>query len=383
MISQHDEVLDLISRSLPGDREAYPLSEPQFEGSEKDYLNDCIDTGWVSSVGSYVDKFETMLSEYTGAGYCIVTCNGTAALHVSLVAIGVERNDEILVPAISFVATANAVAYCGAIPHFVDSGEESLGVDCEKLDDYLNDIVEQRSGETFNRFTGRRIRALIAVHTFGHPVDLDKLTAICEKYKLLLIEDAAEAVGSYYKGQHVGNHGVVSALSFNGNKIMTTGGGGAVLCNNQELATKLKHMTTTAKTDHAWRLEHDQVGYNYRMPNINAALGCAQLEKIETKLKTRREQANRYKDNMANCDSVQFIVEPAYARSNYWLNAIRLTGTDEAGLDAFINSARSRGIMARPLWRLLNKLPMYVDCPAMDVSTAEMLEHELVNLPSF
>lgn len=377
-----EKIIDLILASLPESREVHPLSEPLFDGNEKEYINNCIDSGWVSSVGSYVDRFETMLSEYTGAKYVIATNSGTAALHASLVAAGVSKNDEILLPAISFVATANAVTYCNAIPHFVDSSRLTLGVDPQSLEDYLGSVLDISSGKAINKYTGRFIKALIVVHTFGHPVELDEISSICEKYKITLLEDAAEALGSYYKGQHVGNHGSMSALSFNGNKIITTGGGGAILCNDRMLSKKLRHITTTAKTGHAWRFEHDQAGFNYRMPNLNAALGCAQLEKIEDKLLARRKQANQYKTNFMNLDLARFIEQPVHAKSNYWLNALAFTGCDEALLDELIGEIRSRNILVRPAWRLLNKLPMYAECPAMDLSISEELERELVCLPS-
>lgn len=382
MKSDFEKIIDVILAALPESREIHPLSEPLFDGNEKKYINNCIDTAWVSSVGSYVDRFEAMLSEYTGSKYVIATNSGTAALHASLVVAGVSENDEVLMPAISFVATANAVAYCGAIPHFVDSSRLTLGVDPQKLEDYLGTVLDISSGKAVNKNTGRFIKALVVVHTFGHPVELDEISSICEKYKIILLEDAAEALGSYYKGQHVGSHGAMSVLSFNGNKIITTGGGGAILCNDRILSEKLRHITTTAKTGHEWRFEHDQIGFNYRMPNLNAALGCAQLEKIEDKLLSRRNQANQYKTNFSRLGLVHFIKEPVHAKSNYWLNALTVTGCDESLLDELIGEIRSRNILVRPAWRLLNKLPMYVECPAMGLSTSEELERELVCLPS-
>ena len=382
MKSQYSDILEQIVASLPKVRETHPLSEPSFDGREKEYVNACIDTGWVSSVGSYVDKFETMLSEYTGAKYVVATNSGTAALHASLVVAGVTENDEVLMPAVSFVATANAAAYCGAIPHFVDSSRITLGVDSEKLENYLATILDLSSGIPVNKYTGRPVKALVVVHTFGHPVELDEIASICQKYKIALLEDAAEALGSYYKGRHVGNHGVMSALSFNGNKIITTGGGGAVLCNDKMLAKKVRHITTTAKSSHTWRFEHDQVGFNYRMPNINAALGCAQLERIENKLQLRRDQANRYKSEFQKKPLIRFVEEPIHTKSNYWLSTIMLSGCSDTEIKTFIGEAESRRVTVRPVWRLLNKLPMYAECPAMDLSTAEELERELICLPS-
>lgn len=382
MEKQDNDILDLISSCLPEGREFYPLSEPKFSGKEKEYVNDCIDTAWVSSVGSYVDRFEDMLSEYTGAQHVIATSSGTAALHVSLVVAGVSINDEVLMPAVSFVATANAVAYCNATPNFIDCNETTLGIDPTKLESYLETMLDISSGEPVNKSTGRHVKALIVMHSFGHPSEMDEIASICKRYKIILIEDAAEALGSFYKGRHVGNHGMVSALSFNGNKIITTGGGGAVICNDEALAKKLKHLTTTAKTEHAWRFEHDQVGFNYRMPNINAALGCAQLEEIEAKLVVRHEQAARYKKQFSGHKILRFVEEPVDTKSNYWLSTVMLSGYRETQLKEFLKESQQRGLMIRPIWRLLNKLPMYSQCPSMDLSVAEKLENELVCLPS-
>ena len=382
MAAQYDNIIEAISAALPAGKNTYQLSEPVFDGNEITYLADCIKTGWVSSVGAYVSRFENMLAEFTDAKYVVATSCGTAALHAALIVAGVSRDDEVLVPAISFVATANAVAYCNAFPHFVDCSETTLGVDPVKLDEYLASILILDADRAINKNTGRTIRALIVVHAFGHPADLDEIADICEKYRLILLEDAAEAIGSYYKDRHVGNHGLMSVLSFNGNKIITAGGGGAVLCNDEQIAKRLRHLTTTAKTSHPWRFEHDEVGYNYRLPNINAAIGCAQLEKISERLSARRQQAMRYKTQFESLDNVHFIEEPEFTRSNYWLSTIELIESTQELQDEFIERARDKGFMLRPVWRLLNKLPMYSTCPAMDLQIAEKMEYALVNLPS-
>ncbi|MBD3609335.1 MAG: aminotransferase class I/II-fold pyridoxal phosphate-dependent enzyme, partial [Gammaproteobacteria bacterium] len=254
--------MDAINNVLPESTGSYPLSEPQFSGNEWSYVKECIDTGWVSSVGKYVDQFEREIANITNSRFAIVTVNGTAALHISLLLAGVEENDEVLVPALSFVATTNAVAYCNAVPHFLDSDPHRYAIDAEATGQYLNDIAKLENGVCFNRYTGRRIRALVVTHVFGHPANLDALEEICAKFNLLLVEDAAEALGSYYKGQHVGHRGKLGVLSFNGNKIITTGGGGAILTDEEKLAKHAKHITPTAKLKHAWRFDHDEVGYN-------------------------------------------------------------------------------------------------------------------------
>jgi len=274
------DILEILRQVLPADRHAIALHEPSFAGNEWTYVKDCLDTGWVSSVGAYVDRLEADLSAYAGVRNAIAVVNGTAALHICLILAGVKANDEVLIPALTFVATANAVAYCGAVPHFADVEERTLGIDPTRLADYLTTTAELRSGGCYNRRTGRRIKAVVAMHTFGHPVDLDPLWRHCLRFGIELIEDAAESLGSFYKGRHTGNWGRLAAVSFNGNKIVTTGGGGAILTNDQELALQARHITTTAKIPHRWAFDHDRIGYNYRLPNINAALGCAQLEQL-------------------------------------------------------------------------------------------------------
>ncbi|WP_206810936.1 LegC family aminotransferase [Paradesulfitobacterium ferrireducens] len=367
---------------MPSDREVIGLHEPQFCGNEWDYLEECLTTGWVSSVGKFVDRFEQMLAEYTGVKRAIAVVNGTAALHIALKVIGVKTGDEVLVPTLTFVATANAVEYCGAIPHFADSEEKSLGLDPHKLEIWLNEIAELRHGECFNRQTGRRIKAVIAMHTFGHPVDLDPLLEVCRRFKLELIEDAAESIGSFYKGRHTGNWGKFATLSFNGNKTITTGGGGAILTNDEELGKEVKHLTTTAKIPHPWAYYHDRVGYNYRLPNINAALGCAQMEQLDSFLEKKRILAERYKFAFSKVQGIRFFTEPDFAQSNYWLNVLLLDDENAFIRDTLLKKLNTSGIMARPAWTLMHKLPMFHSCPRMDVSTAENIESRLINIPS-
>jgi perosamine synthetase len=358
------------------------LHEPIFSGREWDYVKECLDTGWVSSVGSYVDRFEQLLAEYTGVKRAVAVVNGTAALHVCLRLAGVEAQDEVLLPTMTFVATPNAVSYCGAIPHFVDSGEATLGLDPGKLADYLLEIAEVRGDGCFNGKTGRRIRSVVPMHAYGHPVDLDALLDVCERFKLVLVEDAAESLGSFYKGRHTGHWGKLSALSFNGNKVITTGGGGAILTNDEELGTLVKHLTTTAKLPHKWEFRHDMVGYNYRMPNINAALGCAQMEQLPGFLQRKRELAEKYRQAFADMAGVRFFREPEQARSNYWLNTLLLDDAHGEKRDELLALTNASGIMTRPTWSLMHTLPMYKDCPRMDLSVAENLEKRLINIPS-
>ncbi len=358
------------------------LHEPEFAGREWDYVKECLDTGWVSSVGSYVDRFEADLAAYTGAAHVTATSNGTAALHICLLLAGVTANDEVLIPSLTFIATANAVSYAGARPHFVDSESTSLGVDAAKLDDYLRDIAEVVDGVCVNRRTGAPLRALVAMHVFGHPCDLDALCELAQRWRLVLIEDAAESLGSYYHGRHTGTFGHVSALSFNGNKIITTGGGGAVMTNDIALGRRAKHLTTTARVPHRWSFLHDEVGYNYRLPNLNAALGCAQMERLGSMLERKRRLAARYEQAFAAVRGAKFLSEPVGTSSNYWLNAILLDAEHEASRDELLAALNDAGYMSRPIWTLMHRLPMYAACPRMDLSMAQQLEARVLNLPS-
>ena len=368
---------------LPATDQAISLHEPCFAGNEWTYVKECIDTGWVSSVGKYVDRFEEQLSAFTGTKRAVAVVNGTAALHICLKLVGVEPNDEVLMPTLSFIATANAVCYCHAVPHFVDSEERTLGLDPAKLADYLGEIGEVRADACFNKITGRRIKAVVPMHTFGHPVDMDALIDVCQRYRIELVEDAAESLGSYYKGQHTGNRGRVSALSFNGNKVVTTGGGGAILTNDEALGKFAKHLTTTAKVPHKWLFVHDHVGYNYRLPNINAALGCAQLEQLPDFLKHKRKLAESYRAAFAGVPGLRFFTEPDFAQSNYWLNVLLLDKANAHQRDELLEATNGQGIMTRPVWTLMHQLDIFKTCPRMpDLSIAESIGERLVNIPS-
>src|SRR5512134_1637422 len=341
-------VVRILEGVLQGAPRPVALHEPVFGGNEWRNVKECLDTGWVSSVGSYVDRFERDLGEHIG-GYAVAVSNGTSALHTCLLLAGVEADDEVLVPALTFIATANAVSYCGAVPHFVDSTEATLGVDPNRLAEHLADIADVRGKECRNRKTGRRIKAVMPMHTFGHPVDLDALGEVAARFKLALIEDAAESLGSYYKGRHTGPLGDVGALSFNGNKVITTGGGGAVVTRDAGLASRAKHLTTTARIPHRWSFIHDQVGYNYRMPNINAALGCAQLEALPDLLRRKRDLAARYAAAFAGVDGARVFAEPAFASSNYWLNALVLDETAADKRDEILDATNASGFHTRPV----------------------------------
>jgi perosamine synthetase len=377
-----DGTLAAMRRVLGEPSQPLPLHEPEFRGQEWAYVKECLDTGWVSSVGSYVDRFETDLAAFTGARHAIATSNGTSALHTCLLLAGVEHGDEVLLPALTFIATANAVSYTGATPHFVDSEPVSLGVDADKLERHLRETAQVTSDACFNRRTGTRIRALVVMHVFGHPCDLDALDALARRWRLILIEDAAESLGSSYRGRHTGNVGRVAALSFNGNKVVTTGGGGAVLTNDAELGRRAKHLTTTARTPHRWSFLHDEVGYNYRLPNLNAALGCAQLERLPSMIERKRRLAARYAAAFADVPGLAFLREPPRTASNYWLNAIVLDEAHAAQRDELLQSLNDAGYASRPVWTLMHHLPMYRDCPRADLATAESAEARVINLPS-
>ena len=375
-------ILNALSAQLPKHHKTIELHEPLFGGNEWKMVKKCIDTGMVSSVGKYVDEFERRLTDLTGVRHATAVVNGTAALHMALKITGVGMNDEVLVPAITFVAVPNSVSYCNAIPHFVDSETQTFGVDPEKLHAYLSKIVVKRSGVCINKKTGRKIVALIAVHVFGHPARIDKLHAVCEHFGIKLIEDAAEALGSYYRGRHVGNHGIVTCLSFNGNKTITTGGGGAILTNIKKLAKTAKHLTTTARIAHRWEYSHNYIGYNYRLPNINAALGCAQLQELPSFLRRKRKLAERYMHAFRDISGVHLVKEPAHSKSNYWLNALLLDEPYSNLRDQILALTHQYGIKTRPIWKLMNKLPFYKKSPRMDLSMAESLENRTINIPS-
>lgn len=374
-------IVEKLKEVLP-EKEFIPLHEPSFMGNEWKYLKDCVDTGWVSSAGKYVELFEQKLANFIGVKRAVAVVNGTAALHIALKIVGVTVNDEVLIPSLTFVATGNAVVYCGATPHFVDVEEKTLGLDPNKLNEYLDEIADVKNGECYNKITGRRIKAVVPMHTFGHPVDIDPLIEVCKKYHLKLVEDAAESLGSYYKGKHTGNFGIASAFSFNGNKIITTGGGGAIVTNDEKLADLAKHLTTTAKIPHRWEYVHDMIGYNYRMPNINAALGCAQLEQLPKFIKKKRELAKKYKEAFRDIAGVSFFEEANFSKSNYWLNTLILEESFEFTRDELLKVLNESGIMSRPIWHPLHLLKMYKYNPKMDLSMTEKLSQQIINIPS-
>ncbi|NTW98601.1 MAG: LegC family aminotransferase [Geobacteraceae bacterium] len=368
-------------RSVIGQKSAV-LHEPSFSGNEWSYLKECLDSTFVSSVGKFVDRFEADLAFFTGAKHAVAVVNGTAALHIALKLAGVKAGDEVLIPVLTFIATANAVIYCGAIPHFIDSEERTLGVDAAKLRDYLEYHTEQCAGHCINRVTGRVIRALVPMHTFGHPVDLDGVIAIAHDFNLALVEDAAESLGSYYHGRHTGTFGLMGTLSFNGNKTITTGGGGAILTDNAELARHAKHLTTTAKMPHAWEYRHDEIGYNYRMPNINAALGCAQLEQLPAMLAAKKELYVRYQEAFATVSDIRLMAEPAKCQSNYWLQTLVLDTEKADQRDNLLKATNDAGFMTRPAWILMHELAPFRECPRMDLAVAQSLVQRLINIPS-
>lgn len=380
MSEQWQDVAQSI-KEIHKSREFLPLHEPVFNEKEIEYVTDCIQTGWVSSVGRYVDEFEKRLADYTGVKRAIAVVNGTAALHIALKIAGVQTNDEVFMPSLTFIATANAASYLHAIPHFVDVSIETLGLDPIKLEDHIRKIGQMKNGELINKQTGRVIRAVVPIHTFGHPADLDPLIEVCERYNLVLVEDAAESLGSYYKGKHTGGFGLVGALSFNGNKIITTGGGGAILTNDEKLADYAKHITTTAKIPHRWEYSHDEIGFNYRMPNINAALGCAQLEKLDKFLISKRELAKRYQKLFDKIEGVKLFTEPSFGTSNYWLQTI-LIDSKKHNRDIILERLNDEGTMTRPVWTPLHQLTPYSNCPKSDLSITDELNKRVINIPS-
>lgn len=362
--------------------EPVSLHEPEFDGNEWLYLKECLDSSYVSSVGQYVNRFESMLADYTGAKYAVSLVNGTSALHLALKLAGVARDEEVLVPALTFVATANAITFCGAVPHFVDCEEATLGISPEKLRDYLKSSTFESKGQCINRTTNRVIRALVPMHTFGHPCEIEGLLEVANEFKLVVVEDAAESLGSLYKGQHTGTFGLLGTLSFNGNKTITTGGGGAILTNDSKIAARARHLSTTAKIPHAWEFVHDEVGYNYRMPNINAALGCAQLERLMYKIEKKRRLYLEYKAQFDSINGVLILGEPKDCQSNYWLQNLVLDNKHAQLKDDILAAGSKHGIAMRPTWRPLSELQPYKDCPAMDLGVTRSLYERLVSLPS-
>jgi len=370
-----DTVLGLATRPVA-------LHEPRLGARERELVLDCIDTSWVSSAGKYVTQFERMVAAATGARHAVAIVNGTAALHAALLLEGVKANDEVLLPSITFVATANAVSHAGAIPHFVDSSWDTLGVDPFALESHLQQISARGNGETVNRHTGRRLRAIVPVHVFGHPVDMAPLMAVADKYGLVVVEDATEALGSTWKGRACGTFGHSAVLSFNGNKIVTTGGGGMILTDDDEYARRARHFTSTAKKPHAWSFDHDEIAYNYRLPNINAALGCAQMERLPAMVTAKRQLAERYLDVFEEFPHARIFREPPGSQSNYWLNTLVIERKHAGERDRLLSALHGHGIQARPLWTPMHMLPMYMDRPRAALPVAEDMFARCVNLPS-
>lgn len=375
-------IVAAVQRAVGTPNGVLGLHEPVFGGNELAYLEECIKSTFVSSVGKFVDRFEDMLADYTGAKRAVAVVNGTAALHVCCKLAGVEPGDEVIAPALTFIATTNAIAYCGAIPHFVDSSFVTLGMDTQTLRTRLEAVAQRKPGGIINRETGRRIAAIVPMHTFGHPVDMDGITAVARDWGIPVVEDAAESLGSTYRGNAVGSQARLAALSFNGNKIVTTGGGGAILTDDGDLGRRAKHITTTAKLPHKWAFVHDEIGFNYRLPNLNAALGCAQLEQLDGFLKSKRLLAAAYDRVFADVPGVRFAREPEGTTSNYWLNAILLDEAHAPRRDELLTALNEAGFGARPVWTLMHRLPMYAESPCGDLGVAESIERRLINLPS-
>lgn len=375
----YKKIVDFV-HELYNTNDFVPLSVPKFIGNEKKYINECIDTTFVSSVGPFVDRFEEDMAKYTGANKAVVCVSGTNALHMSLILAGVERNDEVLTQALTFIATCNAISYIGAQPVFIDVDKSTMGLSPDAVREWLCKNAEIRDGQSFNKNSGRRIKACVPMHTFGHPVRIEELAQICAEYHIELVEDAAESIGSKYKGKHTGTFGKVGAISFNGNKTITTGGGGMMLFQDEELGKFAKHITTQAKVPHRWEFRHDHIGYNYRMPNINAALGCAQLENIDKLIASKRDVAAAYAEFFKNVDGIDFFVEPENCFSNYWLNAVITENKEQQ--QEFLQYTNDNGVMTRPIWELMNRLPMFEHCEHDSLANTIWFADRVVNIPS-
>ncbi|SIR42190.1 LegC family aminotransferase [Pontibacter lucknowensis] len=372
------KVVDFIRTQFP-DKDFIPLHEPLFIGNERKYVLDAIDSTFVSSVGAYVNKFEEMMASITGSKFAVATVNGTSALHMALLVAGVKQGEEVLSQAFTFIATANAISYTGASPVFIDIDSATMGMSAEKLQNFLEKHVTLKEGQPYNKSSKKRIAACVPMHSFGLPCEIERIATLCKQWNIPLIEDAAESLGSYYKGRHTGSFGQLGVFSFNGNKTLTSGGGGAIVTNDENLAKLAKHLTTQAKMPHAWEFSHDYVGYNYRMPNLNAALACAQLEQLNSFVTNKRELAGRY-SNFFKGEEIPFIMELPEAKANYWLNAILLS--DRAERDEFLAYTNEHKVMTRPTWTLMNKLVMFTDCQHDGLEVSQYIEDRLVNIPS-
>ncbi len=375
----YQNVVDFI-QDIYKTKEFLPLHEPRFFGNEKKYVNDTIDSTFVSSVGKYVDQFEKMIAEFSGTKYAIATANGTSALHIGLKLVGVDESCEVITQPLTFIATANAISYCNAKPIFVDVDKKTLGLSPTKLEEFLNEFTFiNENGDCINKSTKKTIKACVPMHTFGHPCKIAEAVEVCEKYNIAVVEDAAESLGSYYKGKHTGSFGKIGIFSFNGNKIITTGGGGMIVTNDEILAKRAKHITTTAKTPHPYEYIHDEIGYNYRLTNLNAALGVAQMENLPIFIEKQRDLAKQYDTFFKDLD-IQFINEPSNSKSNYWLNAVILKDIQQR--DSFLKYTNDNGIMTRSIWRLMNKLDMFKAAQCGNLSNAQWLEDRIVNISS-
>lgn len=379
-IEKFKSITDFIKAKFPNEN-FIPLHAPVFIGKERSYVLDAIDSTFVSSVGEYVNRFEDMMCFLTGAKYAVAIVNGTNALHMGLMMAGVNKDDEVLSQSLTFVATCNAISYIGATPIFIDVDKNTLGMSPQSLSDYLETNAEVlQNGFTYNKLSGKRIKACVPMHTFGFPCKIDEIVSVCKKWNISLVEDAAESLGSYYKDKHTGTYGTVGIFSFNGNKIVTCGGGGALITDDENIAKKAKHLTTQAKLPHSWEFNHDSIGYNYRMPNLNAALACAQLEQLEHFVENKRELARQYQAFFCNIEDVRFFEEPPKSKANYWLNTILLNDLDERNL--FLEYSNTSGVMTRPAWNLMHLLPMFKSCLRSDMKNSEYLYDRIVNIPS-
>lgn len=378
-MTDYGKIIDFI-KSVYDNQESVPLHAPCFAGNEKKYLEECIDSTFVSSVGPFVDRFEEEMARYTGCRRAVVCVNGTNALHMALMLSGVMRDDEVLTQALTFIATCNALSYIGAHPVFIDVDKNTMGLSPDAMKEWLFRNAEIKNRQCYNKKSGRRVRACVPMHTFGHPARIEEIARVCEEYHIELVEDAAESVGSRYKGKHTGTFGKVGAISFNGNKTITTGGGGMMLFNDEGLAAYAKHLTTQAKVPHRWEFRHDRIGYNYRMPNINAALGCAQLENLDRYIASKREVASEYAAFFKDVDGIDFFTEPENCFSNYWLNAVILK--DKDARSAFLQQTNDNGVMTRPVWELMNRLPMFENCENDGLKNTIWFADRIVNIPS-
>lgn len=378
-MGNYNKVIQKVRDLFHEQKEFIPLHIPHFSGNEKKYVLECIDSTYVSSVGQFVNDFEQSIADFTGAKRCIVCVNGTNAIHLALVASGVEAGDEVITQPLTFIATVNAISYAHAIPIFVDVDKDTMGMSPLSLLKFLEENTIVKDNTCINKSTGKKIRACLPMHTFGHAARIDEIKSICDKHHIILIEDAAEAIGSSYKGKSLGTFGLMGTFSFNGNKTITTGGGGAVITDDEDLADKLKHLSTQAKIPHKWNYVHDQVGYNYRMPNLNAALGLAQMENLEFILIQKRKLASAYQEFFSSSD-MNFFEERADEKSNFWLNAVILENNEQQ--QTFLTELNEAGVMCRPIWELMTEMVMFKDCQKTNLDNATWLSQRVVNIPS-